>query len=184
LSTVLNQQHSLNFCYGTLKVWYSKLQHRKSISIKAKFDPNPKKTYLFFQFYSEFKPWLEKKWILDRNPQDKRLSPFCASSDEYGLINENWSDEPFFDLCSIGSMIFYTFFAIADETGCTDPKQWSYEVLCGFSWGMMSEDGTKINPIPVKGLGNERVKFLINLLRLNFPNGSFRPSKDCYCNFQ
>ena len=174
-----NNSNKIQFCRNTLNVRYSSIQHRNSVNIISEFQNKQTETYVFFQFYGEFKPQIEKKWILDRNPQDWNFSPFCYMSDQ----GHNWGDEPIFDLCSIGSIIFNTFLAIAYTKGLNDSKLRDYEVLCGFSWGMMSNDGIKIQRIPIKGLRKERAEFLMQLLEIYYPNCSFKLSEDCWCNF-
>ncbi len=180
MNPLYGTKYTINFCGESLNIFYLTVHPRMSISIEAELSSIPTKTLVFFQFYGEFKPGLEKKWILDRSLHDRQRSPFYSSSDIWG---GKWCDGPMYDLCSIGSIIFNTFIGVADKSSGSDPKGWSYEIMCGFSWGMMSKDGVKINPVPMKLLNSERLNLLTRLLIAYFPKGSFKLSGRCSCDF-
>ena len=180
MNPLCGTKYTINFCGESLNICYLTVDHRMSISIEAELSNAPTKTIVFFQFYGEFKPGLERKWILDRSLHDRQRSPFYSSSD---LWRQKWSDRPMYDLCSIGSIIFNTFIGVADKSSGSDPKKWSYEILCGFSWGLMSKDGVKVNPIPMKLLTSERLHLLTRVLEAYFPEGSFILSERCSCDF-
>ena len=46
-------------------------------------------------------------------------------------------------------------------------------MLLGFSWGMMSIDGTKIEEIPIKNIDRSILKELVCLLQKKYPTASF-----------
>lgn len=178
MNYLFKTRYIINFCGKFLNIHYINKNYPSTISINATLKPAPTKTIVFFQFYREFKPHPRNRWVIDSDPND--CVPYYSSSDLWG---SQWSDGSTYDLCSKGSIIFNTFIGIPNKSNVSCPKQWSYEILCGFSWGMMSKDGVSVEPVPIKPLSSERLNLLAALLRNCFPKGKFIISERCSCIF-
>ena len=170
-----------------LIVGYSnpKLQPR-TVSIKAELK-GATSNFAVFQFYAEFKPKFERKWIIDTKPPNmstKYPVPYYCLLEQSSEWGYRWSDRPTYNLCSNGIIYFNTFISKVNKNTSPDPKEWSYEVLCGFSWGMMSEDGTNINPVPIKPIPRERLQLFSCLLKCHYPKASFALVNNYQCKFE
>ncbi|MHB1493156.1 MAG: hypothetical protein ACYCSG_02765 [Thermoplasmataceae archaeon] len=173
MTDVSDKGIKINHDAVVLRVWYSSLgDHRKGVSIKAQLDNPLPNIYAFIQFFGEFKPFREKKWIHDHNPLANNL-PYYSLGD----ISENkWSDIPIYDLCGIGSIIFNTLLTIVNKNRSVDPKEWRYVIQFGFMWGMISRYGTDVHQIPIKLLDAHRLECLICLLKCYYPKANFELS--------
>ena len=146
------------------------------ISIKGKINPKTsnKETYVFFQFYKEIlcKKESTSEWILDK--ARKNSEPYyCLSS----VWKYKFADKPKYD-CVMrgGKIIFNTFIAEVKANGNTRP--YTYKVLLGFSWGMTSNDGIKIQKIPIENIDKSRLKDLVNLLQVKYLDDKFEIEND------
>ena len=157
-----------------LRALYFSSDTRKKVSIKAQFSEE-NQSCAFIQFFGEFKPFSQKKWIIDNNPRDKHNPPYYSLSD---ICRNHWSDEPFYDLRAQGAIIFNTLFAVVDKRNVSDPKAWHYQILFGFSWGMRSRDCKLIDNVPIKLVPSYRMQTFVCLLKCYYPNGSFILSND------
>jgi hypothetical protein len=93
-----------------LRAWYfSSIDARKKVSIKAQF-AGENQPCAFIQFFGEFKPFSQKKWIIDINPRDRLNPPYYSLS---GIWGNHWCDEPLYDLCATGAIIFSTLFPLS-----------------------------------------------------------------------
>ena len=173
----------ITVCNGTLIVGYSNSKSRpRSVSIKAELK-NTTSTFAIFQFYAEFKPSLEKKWILDLNPNDIK-APYYSLLDQDSHWGYKWSDNPIYDLCSSGTIYFNTFLAEVNKLSKTDPREWNYKILCGFSWGVVSRDGNNIKPIAIKSIPQQRLGLFTCFLGCHYRKASFALDYDSRCIFE
>ena len=160
---------------GDLLVGYTK-PSKGSISIHGELkNQNPPSPFVFFQFYKEVKARLQKKWIIDNAPN----LPYYSSSD--GWSKNRWSDEPTYDLCSPGAVVFYTLLAKKDDRNKKCPEEWKYDIVCGFKWGMESKDNGNIEHIPIKVVSNERLETFVCLLRCYYKKGYFELNNESEC---
>ena len=168
-------------CYGlifknkkvTFEVCYSHINKCSDrVSIKGIIKPEPlnNKTYAFFQFYREIncKNEFGDKWTLDKNHINGHPY-YCLSSD----WDNKFSDKPKYDCNSGGIIIFNTFIAEVDRIRSTAYENWRYKLLLGFSWGMMSNDGTKIEEIPIQNIDRSILKELVDSLQSEYPEANF-----------
>lgn len=172
---MVNLSQAVKIKHGTieLRVWYHSSKNEcKVVWIKAQFD-GENQPCAFIQFFGEFKRFSQKKWIIDTSPQDKLNPPYYSLSDVWG---KQWNDKPLYDLCGIGAIIFNTLFAAVDKRNKSDPKDWDYLILFGFSWGMRSRDCISVDQVPIKLVPSYRMQTFACLLRCYFPNGTFTMS--------
>ena len=152
-----------------LRALYFSSDTRKKVSIKAHFSEE-NQSCAFIQFFGEFKPFSQKRWIIYNNPRDKHNPPYYSLSEVWGNL---WCDESFYDLCAQGAIIFNTLFAFVDKRNVSDPKAWHYQILFGFSWGMRSRNGISIDNVPIKLVPSYRMQTFACLLQCYYPVSTF-----------
>ncbi|WMT49572.1 MAG: hypothetical protein RE472_01065 [Thermoplasmatales archaeon] len=156
--TFINKKMTFKVCYSHIK----KCPNR--VPIKGIIIPEAlnNEKYAFFQFYKEIfcEKKFKSKWIPDKSNEED--APYCCISDS---CSYRWSDGPKYNLYSAGKILFHTFITEVNENGSASCNNWKYKVLLGFSWGMMSIDGTKIEEIPIKNIDRSILKELVCLLQ-------------------
>lgn len=169
-----NLPDGIKFKYNKIivRVWYyNSSDPGRKVLIKSVLN-DKKNNYAYIQFYGEFKPRHEKKWIIDNEP-NRINPPYYSIIGPESTWKDKWSDQPLYDLGSIGTIIFNTILAKVDKASSQDPKVWRYNILFGFSWGLKSKNGLNINAIPIKKLPLQRLKILLCLLKCYYPEGDF-----------
>ena len=159
----------------TFDVCYSLINHSSDrISIKGIIRPkhSNNETYACFQFYNEKRRISNSGWILDNGEENV---PYYYVIDDRNL---KWSDKPKYNLCTKGKIIFSTLIAEVEKRESDKPKDWEYEIILGFSWGMRSDNGTSIENIPIKNICKNRLKLLVNLLLCKYPEMNSKTMND------
>ena len=169
------QCKGLEFQNGKMKfdVCYSLIsQPPDKISIKGIIRPKSSnnETYAFLQFYKENSGMSGNDWNLDNFKWGKEDVPYYCTSDDW---NFKWSDEPKYNLKTKGEIIFNTLVAEVEKTLSEESKDWKYKIILGFSWGMKSDNGTKIEKIPIEDIDKNELILLVELLQSKYPKTNF-----------
>ncbi|MCL4345806.1 MAG: hypothetical protein M1496_05530 [Candidatus Thermoplasmatota archaeon] len=161
-----NGNMTFDVCYSLI----SQSSDRISIKgfIRQKLSSN--ETYAFFQFYKENNKINDSDWNLDNSNCNKENVPYYCISNVW---NFRWSDQPKYNLKTKGEIIFNTLLAEVEKTSSEESKDWKYKIILGFSWGMKSDNGTKIEKIPIQDINKNELILLIDLLRSKYPKITF-----------